>query len=102
MKLKEQPDYLYCTAIIQTTGKVSYEQLVEHLMDLRDQTEAEPGCMVFQVVPLEKSVGRFDLWEIWENQAAFYAHHEQTYTKEFFQAELDTIEMFESSEKVHL
>lgn len=58
--------------------------------------------MVFQVVPLEKSVGRFDLWEIWENQAAFYAHHEQTYTKEFFQAELDTIEMFESSEKVHL
>lgn len=102
MKLKKQPDYLYCTAIIQTTGKVSYEQLVEHLADLRDQTEAEPGCVMFQIVPLEKTLGRFALWEIWENQAAFYAHHKQTYTKEFFQAGYDTIEIFESSEKVTL
>ncbi len=95
-------NYLYCTAVIQTTGKVPYEQLVEHLAELSEKTIAEAGCIMFKVVPLEKATGRFALWEIWKNQAAFYAHHEQTYTKEFFQAELDTIEFFESSEKVEL
>ncbi|MBC1489768.1 antibiotic biosynthesis monooxygenase [Listeria sp. FSL L7-1485] len=94
--------YLYCTAVIQTTGKVPYEQLVEHLAKLREQTIAETGCIMFKVVPLEKTTGRFALWEIWEDQTAFYTHHDQTYTKEFFQAELDTIEFFESSEKVEL
>ncbi|EKM9284404.1 antibiotic biosynthesis monooxygenase, partial [Listeria monocytogenes] len=39
---------------------------------------------------------------IWQNQEAFYYHHEQNYTKEFFAAKLDTVEFFESSEKVDL
>ncbi|MBF2345222.1 antibiotic biosynthesis monooxygenase [Listeria seeligeri] len=95
-------NYLYCTAVIQTTGKVPYEQLVEQLTELSEKTVAESGCIMFKVVPLEKRTGRFALWEIWKNQAAFYAHHKQTYTKEFFHAELDTIEFFESSEKVEL
>ncbi|WP_271004156.1 putative quinol monooxygenase [Listeria seeligeri] len=95
-------NYLYCTAVIQTTGKVPYEQLVEQLTELSEKTVAESGCIMFKVVPLEKTTGRFALWEIWKNQAAFYTHHKQTYTKEFFHAELDTIEFFESSEKVEL
>ncbi|EHC6546484.1 antibiotic biosynthesis monooxygenase, partial [Listeria monocytogenes] len=47
MYLKEKANYLYCTAVIQTTGKVSYEQLVEHLEALRAKTVKEPGCVLF-------------------------------------------------------
>lgn len=100
--MKSNENYLYCTTIIQTTEKVPYEQLVEHLGELQEKTVTEAGCVMFQVVPLEKTLGRFALWEIWENQAAFYHHHNQDCTKEFFQAELDTLEFFESSEKVDL
>ncbi|MBC1374575.1 antibiotic biosynthesis monooxygenase [Listeria sp. FSL L7-1699] len=102
MYLKENPNYLYCTAVIQTTGKVSYELLVEHLEELRAKTITEKGCILFEIVPLEKQHGRFALWEIWQSQEAFYYHHQQNYTKEFFAAELDTIEFFESSKKVDL
>ncbi|MBC2182314.1 antibiotic biosynthesis monooxygenase [Listeria sp. FSL L7-0233] len=102
MYLKENANYLYCTAIIQTTGKVSYEQLVECLEALRAKTVKEAGCVLFEIVPLEKALGRFALWEIWQNQEAFYFHHKQPYTKDFFAAELDTVEFFESSEKVAL
>ncbi|EAD8001449.1 antibiotic biosynthesis monooxygenase [Listeria monocytogenes] len=102
MYLKENTNYLCCTAVIQTTGKVSYEQLVEHLEALRAKTVKEPGCVLFEIVPLESALGRFALWEIWQNQESFYYHHEQNYTKEFFAAELDTVEFFESSEKVNL
>jgi quinol monooxygenase YgiN len=102
MKLNEATPYLYCTAVIQSTGKVPYAELTAALKKLCEQTVKEPGCILFQVVPLEKERERFALWEIWQDQAAFYAHHEQSYTKEFFKAELDTIEFFESSEQVHL
>lgn len=59
MYLKENTNYLYCTAVIQTTGKVSYEQLVEHLEALRAKTVKEPGCVLFEIVPLESALGRF-------------------------------------------
>ncbi|EAK8404898.1 antibiotic biosynthesis monooxygenase [Listeria monocytogenes] len=102
MYLKEKANYLYCTAVIQTTRKVSYEQLVEHLEALRAKTVKESGCVLFEIVPLESALGRFALWEIWQNKEAFYFHHEQPYTKEFFAAKFDTVEFFESSEKVDL
>ncbi|EAC6072664.1 antibiotic biosynthesis monooxygenase, partial [Listeria monocytogenes] len=57
MYLKEKKNYLYCTAVIQTTGKVSYEQLVEHLEALRTKTVKEPGCVLFEIIPLESVLG---------------------------------------------
>jgi quinol monooxygenase YgiN len=83
MKLNEATPYLYCTAVIQSTGKVPYAELTAALKKLCEQTVKEPGCILFQVVPLEKERERFALWEIWQDQAAFYAHHEQSYTKNF-------------------
>lgn len=102
MNIDKKENYLYCTAVVQTTGKVSYRELVNRLNELKEKTNCEEGCIMFEISPLEKEKGRFALWEIWENQDAFYGHHRQEYTKEFFKAELDTIEFFESSEKVQL
>lgn len=99
MYLKEKKNYLYCTAVIQTTGKVSYEQLVEHLEALRAKTVKEPGCVLFEIVPLESALGRFALWEIWQNQEAFYYHHEQNYTKEFLQRNLTRLNFSKAQRK---
>lgn len=93
-------NYLYCTAIIQSTKKVTYEQLINKLENLRNKTIAEAGCILFEIMPLEKE--RFALWEIWKDKDSFYAHHRQEYTKKFFSEQLDTIEIFESSEKVSI
>lgn len=83
MYLKENTNYLYCTAVIQTTGKVSYEQLVEHLEALRAKTVKEPGCVLFEIVPLESALGRFALWEIWQNQESFITITNRTIRKNF-------------------
>lgn len=92
--------YLYCTAIIQSTKQVSYEQLVNKLSQLKKVTDTEPGCISFQIVPLDREKERFALWEIWQDTAAFYLHHKKEYTKSFLNEQLDTIEFFESSQKV--
>ncbi|MBO0475985.1 antibiotic biosynthesis monooxygenase [Vagococcus sp. DIV0080] len=98
--LKE--DYLYCTAILQSTKKVPYEQLIKKLEKLQEKTTTEKGCILFEVVPLNRELERFGLWEIWKDTESFYKHHEKEYTKEFFAEQLDTIELFESSKEVSL
>ncbi|MDA9470649.1 putative quinol monooxygenase [Enterococcus sp. 5H] len=100
--MKEKNTFLYCTAVVQTTGKVTYEALADKLNELQELTVLEEGCVLFKVVPLNKKQGRFALWEIWKGQAAFYEHHSKEYTKNFFAEELDTVEFFESSEEVQL
>lgn len=94
--------FLYCTAIVQSTKKIGYNALIEKLSALQEVTSIEAGCILFKIVPLDRYEERFALWEIWENKEAFYAHHQKDYTKAFFSEQLDTIELFESSEKVSL
>ncbi|MTD38613.1 antibiotic biosynthesis monooxygenase [Erwinia sp. CPCC 100877] len=95
-----EKSYLYCTAIIQSTKKVPYEQLVSKLNQLKEDTKSELGCISFEIVPLNRDKERFALWEVWKDTNAFYTHHKKEYTKRFFNEKLDTIELFESSKEV--
>lgn len=100
--MEKNPDYLYCTAIIKATDGTDYEILVKELSILEEKTALEKGCIKFFVSPLDKEEKKFSLWEIWENDEAFYEHHKKPYTKELFAKKLTSIELFESSRKVNL
>lgn len=102
MKLKNQQNDLYCSAIVQATEGTSYRTLWEELKGLEQKTQLEEGCLMFVVVPLSQEVNHFALWEVWESKTAFYAHHQKDYTKELFKKRLHDVVVFESSEEVTL
>lgn len=101
-KIQKNPAYLYCTAIIQAKEETDYEVLKSELDKLEEKTILEDGCILFFISPLNKDNKKFSLWEIWENDAAFYEHHKKSYTQEYFSKKLSDIILFESSRKVEL
>ena len=47
-------------------------------------TLAEPGCISFEVTPSTTVGGRFNVAEVFENQAAFEAHQERNRSSNWF------------------
>ena len=95
-------NHLYCTAIIQSTGKIPYLELVAELKKLEDLTNKEPGCISFQVIPMSEQEQQFALWEVWTSEEGFYAHHNMDYTQRYFAKEITELKLFESSRGVNL
>ncbi|MEX0307762.1 MAG: putative quinol monooxygenase [Ruegeria sp.] len=48
-------------------------------------TRAEQGCISFEVVEDRDHAGRFNVSEVFENEAAFDAHQERTRASDWFQ-----------------
>lgn len=95
-------NHLYCTAIIQSTQKISYFELVNELKKLEDLTNQEPDCISFQVIPMSEEEQRFALWEVWTSEEGFYAHHNMDYTQSLFARKITEVKLFESSRVVNL
>lgn len=95
-------DLLYCTAIIQSTNKIPYDELVIELKNLERLTNLETGCISFKVIPMSVKEQTFALWEIWKDENGFYDHHNMEYTKELFSKKITKIKVFESSKEVAL
>lgn len=101
-KFEKKSGYLYCTAIIKATEGTNYEILKHELEKLEEKTILEEGCINFFISPLDKDEKRFSLWEIWQDDNAFYEHHKKSYVLEYFSKKLSEIVLFESSRKVDL
>ena len=98
----KNPSYLYCTAIIRATEGTDYEIVKNELLELEEKTNQETGCIQFFISPLNPKEKKFALWEIWEDDKAFYEHHKKIYTQELFAKKITEIVLFESSRKVSL
>ncbi|WP_109311771.1 putative quinol monooxygenase [Ruegeria sp. AU67] len=59
-------------------------QVREALPDHIALTRAEPGCITFDVTENADIPGRFNVHEIFENQAAFDAHQARTKASTWF------------------
>lgn len=99
-KMKKKSSYLYCTAIIRAAEGTDYNFLKSELDKLEEKTILEDGCIQFFISPLNKNDKKFSLWEIWEDDEAFYEHHKKDYTQEYFSKKLADLILFESSRKV--
>lgn len=49
----------------------------EELINHRNLTHAEPGCLIFEVTQSESNPNRFDVYETFVNKAAFDAHQQR-------------------------
>ncbi|MER2268763.1 putative quinol monooxygenase [Methylobacterium oxalidis] len=49
-------------------------------------TRAEPGCRAFKLHADRDGGGRLYLYEVWEDEAALAAHHDQPYTQAVFES----------------
>jgi quinol monooxygenase YgiN len=47
-------------------------------------TRSEPGCRMFTLHDDRDDSGHLYLYEVWDSEAAFAAHHDQPYTKAVF------------------
>jgi len=60
-------------------------EAVEQALPLHVQlTLAEPGCIAFDITPSHAVAGRFEVAEIFENQAAFDAHQTRNRSSAWF------------------
>jgi quinol monooxygenase YgiN len=101
-KIEKNAAYLYCTAILRATEGTDYEVLKRELFKLEKKTVLEEGCIIFFVSPLDEKEKQFSLWEIWRDDEAFYSHHKNIHTQEYFSKKLSEVILFESSRKVEL
>ncbi|MEX5935763.1 putative quinol monooxygenase [Mammaliicoccus sciuri] len=97
-----EKDYVYCTAIIKSTNKVDYDQLIDIFKELEKNTSEEEGCISFQVIPMLKEKGTIALWEVWKDKEAFYKHHSFSHTIRIAEQKLTEVIVFESSVKLEI
>lgn len=71
------------TVFARITPKPQFlEEARQAVLGIIPATRAEPGCHAFMLH--DDDDGRLYLYEIWENEAALAAHHEQPYTQAVF------------------
>ena len=70
-RISPKPDYL--------------EAARDAVLDIIPATHAEPGCIDFKLHDDMEGKGRLYLYEVWRDEAALTAHHEQPYTKAVFE-----------------
>lgn len=73
------------TIFARITPKTEYfEDARQAVLDIISATLAEPGCHTFTLHEDAEARQRLYLYEIWENESALSAHHEQSYTQAVF------------------
>jgi len=71
------------TALI-TAAPGREQELHRRLREVVALTQAEPGCLLFEVFERLDSPGQFVLWERFATRAAFDEHVKAPYTVEYF------------------
>lgn len=95
-------NFVYCTAIIQSTGKESYDEVLKKFNNFEEITSKEDGCVSFSVVPMSSKKHEIALWEIWKDEDSFYNHHQMKHTIDLANQQLTKVKIFESSHELNL
>jgi quinol monooxygenase YgiN len=70
------------TVLARVTPKAEFFWAVRDVIfEIIVATRGEPGCHAFNLYSDEDDHGRFYLYEIWENEAAFQEHREKPHTR---------------------
>jgi quinol monooxygenase YgiN len=77
--------FVEITALITATPGREQE-LGERLREVVALTQAEPGCLLFEVFERAGSPGQFVLWERFASRAAFDEHVKADYTIAYFKS----------------
>lgn len=90
----------YVTAELKVKDKSRLDVAKAALSVLCQKTLTEPGCSIFALHQDPKKPERFLLWERFDDEAAFKAHFEAAYTKDYIQQDLTDVVLFFQTEIV--
>ncbi|WFE92132.1 putative quinol monooxygenase [Roseibium porphyridii] len=62
---------------------------------LVEQTQSEPGCILFEIRQNLKQPQKFTLWECWTNRQALQDHFEMPHTKAYLARNLTEVNYIE-------
>lgn len=62
---------------------------------LAEQTQSEPGCILFEIRQNLKEPGKFTLWECWTDKKALADHFEAEHTKAYLERDLTEVNYIE-------
>lgn len=62
---------------------------------LAEQTQSEPGCLLFEIRQNLKEPGKFTLWECWTDRQALADHFEADHTRAYLARNLTEVAYIE-------
>ncbi|GAA0772806.1 antibiotic biosynthesis monooxygenase [Roseibium denhamense] len=87
--------HYFISAGIELEDGAELEHAEAGLRQLAEQTQAEPGCILFEIRQSLDQPEKFTLWECWESPEALAAHFEADHTKAFLALGLTKINYIE-------
>jgi quinol monooxygenase YgiN len=68
--------------------EIDLDYAISAMLELRDQSRMENGCLAFEILQDKDEERRFFMWEVFKNRDEFIIHHQQSHTKTFIAKDL--------------
>lgn len=85
----------FISAGIELKDGASLKDAETGLRKLADQTQSEPGCLLFEIRQNLKEPGKFTLWECWTDKQALADHFKADHTRAYLARDLTEVNYIE-------
>ncbi|MES0882913.1 putative quinol monooxygenase [Roseibium sp. SCP14] len=85
----------YISACIELQDGADLQKAEKGLRLLAEQTQGEPGCLLFEIRQNLKEPSKFTLWECWTDRQALSDHFEMEHTKTYLAQNLTRVNYIE-------
>ncbi|MEM9631302.1 MAG: antibiotic biosynthesis monooxygenase [Pseudomonadota bacterium] len=85
----------YISACIELRDGADLEKAEKGLRLLAEQTQSEPGCLLFEIRQNLQEPHKFTLWECWTDRKALSDHFEMEHTKAYLAQDLTQVNYIE-------
>lgn len=90
----------FISAGIELKPGASLNEAQDGLRRLAEQTQSEPGCLLFEIRQNLKDPGKFTLWECWTDKQALADHFEAEHTKAYLARDLTEVNYIEELSEI--
>ncbi|WP_299481023.1 putative quinol monooxygenase [uncultured Roseibium sp.] len=90
----------FISAGIELKPGASLKEAQDELRRLAEQTQSEPGCLLFEIRQNLKEPGKFTLWERWTDKQALADHFEAEHTKAYLARDLTEVNYIEELSEI--
>lgn len=87
--------HFFISAGIELSRTANLDQTEKELQKLVEETQQEPGCILFEIRQNLEDRNKFTLWECWTSPDALAAHFEAPHTKKYLAKNLTQVNYIE-------
>ncbi|MEO1114946.1 MAG: putative quinol monooxygenase [Pseudomonadota bacterium] len=85
----------FISAGIELKDGASLQEAETGLRKLAEQTQSEPGCLLFEIRQNLEAPEKFTLWECWTDKQALADHFEADHTRAYLERDLTEVRYIE-------